>query len=217
MCRQRKRKPNAPVANQPTPPMIAARAFGACRGPPWNRTILATPSGGNWFHSLMAEFGPFEMIDLSNELGIEPIITLCSCGLPPSSFADLVEYCWAGANTTWGAQRVADGHPRPFRVRWFELGNEEYNKKFAATVEAMEAKATSLGMARTLYYMSPGGALRPEDVGNLSQLGLGEWAITPTCIAGLQWQTRGIPSIRLTEGLVGSPVHSGRATHVHWR
>jgi alpha-L-arabinofuranosidase len=40
----------------------------------------------------------------------------------PDEMADLIEYCWADANFTWGRLRIADGHPEPYRVRFVELG-----------------------------------------------------------------------------------------------
>ena len=40
--------------------------------------------------------------------------------------ADLIDYCHGGADTTWGAKRIADGHPQPYNVTTFELGNEQY-------------------------------------------------------------------------------------------
>ena len=42
-------------------------------------------------------------------------------GLAPSAFADLVEYCYGGANTTWGATRISDGHPQPYEIKYFEV------------------------------------------------------------------------------------------------
>ncbi len=47
--------------------------------------------------------------------------------------ADLVEYCNSpndGSNpnggTDWAAVRAANGHPEPYNVKWFELGNEPW-------------------------------------------------------------------------------------------
>ncbi len=46
--------------------------------------------------------------------GIEPIITIsaddgsCCSG---DDMANLVEYCYGDSTTTWGAQRIANGHP----------------------------------------------------------------------------------------------------------
>jgi alpha-L-arabinofuranosidase len=68
----------------------------------------------------------------------------------------MVEYMHGGADTTLGAMRMqADGHPAPYAVKWFELGNEEYNSDFTAQVEAMEARAVSLGLTgdKALHYI----------------------------------------------------------------
>lgn len=86
---------------------------------------------------------------------------------------------WVGVNTTFGALRAADGHAEPYRVKWFELGNEEYNPHFALQVAAMEAKAASLGMPKTLY-LFPGGGPKPADAENLSALGLGDHLVSDT-------------------------------------
>ncbi len=42
----------------------------------------------------------------------------------PEDWADLVEYLFGNATTTWGAQRYMDGHPAPYRATYFEIGNE---------------------------------------------------------------------------------------------
>ena len=45
-----------------------------------------------------------------------------------ASFAELVEYCWGNVTTPMGAKRKADGHPLPYKIRFFELGNEGSGK-----------------------------------------------------------------------------------------
>ena len=55
--------------------------------------------------------------------------------------AELVEYMYGDASSTWGKQRIADGHPNTYNVTHFELGNEGYNPGFAEQVAAMEARA----------------------------------------------------------------------------
>ena len=170
------------------------------RGPRWQRSILATASAGNWFHSTLTDFGIFEMIDLCNALEIEPVITLCVCGLQPQSFADLVEYAWGGLNTTFGKLRASDGHPLPYRVKWFELGNEEYNPHFGEQVAAMEAKAASLGMPKTLYYMFPGGGPKPEDAGNLSALELGDHLVSDIHSSATGATKTALPLLSATNG-----------------
>ena len=45
-------------------------------------------------------------------------------------------------------QRIQrDNHPEPYRLRFIELGNEQYNHDFVAQVKAMEARANEVGAA----------------------------------------------------------------------
>ena len=54
-------------------------------------------------------------------------IQYSSSHIPPATlfFIRLCRYCWGDASTTYGAIRVADGHPAPYRISTFELGNEQ--------------------------------------------------------------------------------------------
>lgn len=63
----------------------------------------------------------------------------------PADMADFVEYVNGDAATTWGARRVADGHPEPFDIHRIELGNEHlinasFAQKFNALAGAIWAK-----------------------------------------------------------------------------
>ena len=58
---------------------------------------------------------------MCNALGIEPIITTTDT-TSAEDFAGLVEYCWGNTTTPQGAKRVADGHPKTYNVKYFELG-----------------------------------------------------------------------------------------------
>lgn len=44
------------------------------------------------------------------------------------------------------------------RLKYIELGNEQYNSLYPAQVKAMEARATKLGKAKFFYYLSPNNA-----------------------------------------------------------
>ena len=60
---------------------------------------------------------------------------------------DLVEFCRGGADTTWGAVRIAMGHEQPFELRYLGIGNEqwqsEYYEHYEFFVEAFEKAARS--------------------------------------------------------------------------
>jgi hypothetical protein len=74
---------------------------------------------------------------------------------PHQKMADLVEFCYGDSDTTWGGKRHALGHPEPYAIKFFELGNEQYNYNYADQVAAMEKRASELGMGKTLFYMNP--------------------------------------------------------------
>ncbi len=39
---------------------------------------------------------------------------------------DLIEYCNGGVDTPWGAKRAANGHPKPFNLKFLGIGNENW-------------------------------------------------------------------------------------------
>ena len=43
---------------------------------------------------------------------------------------DLVEFCRGGADTTWGAVRIAMGHEAPFELKYIGVGNEQWAADF---------------------------------------------------------------------------------------
>jgi hypothetical protein len=101
------------------------------RGPPESRPPAV------WRDSLMTGFGPFEVADMAEELGMKFIYTTsaaCNKGLciacncvtnpaTPAAMAGLVEYSFGNASTTLGKQRIADGRRRPYlAMSHIELG-----------------------------------------------------------------------------------------------
>ena len=151
----------------------------------WTGAVWDRPSvGASWSsyghdaYNLIGGWGPFEMIDYAAALGAEPIITTTMTSTP-DELAGLVEYCWGNASTPLGARRIADGHPEPYRLRYVELGNEEYNGDYLAQVEAMEASAARVGAAGQLRYMFPDNpGVTGDDVARAARLGLGARLVT---------------------------------------
>ncbi len=70
------------------------------------------------------EIGIDEYIALCRELGAEPFITV-NAGLETASdAADWVQYCNGSTRTRWGKVRARRGHPKPYNVKYWSLGNE---------------------------------------------------------------------------------------------
>ncbi|HEX5890699.1 MAG TPA: alpha-L-arabinofuranosidase C-terminal domain-containing protein, partial [Pyrinomonadaceae bacterium] len=72
------------------------------------------------------DFGTDEFIMLSRALGTEPSITVNveGRGATVAEAAAWVEYCNGPATSKYGAMRAANGHPAPFNVKLWEVGNE---------------------------------------------------------------------------------------------
>jgi alpha-N-arabinofuranosidase len=69
---------------------------------------------------------------------------------------DEIEYVTGGANTKWGAQRVKDGHPEPFKLTYVEIGNEEwfdrsgsYDGRYTQFAKAIKDKYPNLLLIAT--------------------------------------------------------------------
>jgi alpha-N-arabinofuranosidase len=73
--------------------------------------------------------GVDEFIDLCRNLKAEPLIPLAVNIEDPNSaesIINLIEYCNGATSTQWGALRARNGHPEPYRVKYWEIGNEEW-------------------------------------------------------------------------------------------
>ena len=67
-----------------------------------------------------------------------------------------IEYVIGDAATKWGAQRVKDGYPNPFPLRYVEIGNEDwfdksgsYDGRFAQFYDAIKARYPQLQIIAT--------------------------------------------------------------------
>ncbi|HPX54062.1 MAG TPA: alpha-L-arabinofuranosidase C-terminal domain-containing protein [Bacteroidales bacterium] len=72
------------------------------------------------------DVGLHEFIAFCEILGTEPYIAV-NAGLGDSKQArEEVEYCNGSADTPMGRLRAANGHPEPWNVKWWSIGNEMY-------------------------------------------------------------------------------------------
>jgi alpha-N-arabinofuranosidase len=72
------------------------------------------------------EIGIDEFIALCREIGSEPSITVRLSENTPADAGDWVKYCNGGSDTPWGAVRARRGHPKPYDVKCWFVGNEIY-------------------------------------------------------------------------------------------
>ncbi|MGH9941513.1 MAG: alpha-L-arabinofuranosidase C-terminal domain-containing protein [Pyrinomonadaceae bacterium] len=73
-----------------------------------------------------SDFGTDEFIQLCRRIGAEPSITVNveGRGATAEEAAAWVEYCNGAATTKYGRLRARNGHPEPYHVKYWEVGNE---------------------------------------------------------------------------------------------
>ena len=80
-----------------------------------------------WWHDEESnQFGTDELVDLCRQVGAEPYICLNVGSGTPEEAAAWVEYCNYAGHTTRTGERAASGHPEPFAVRYWGVGNENW-------------------------------------------------------------------------------------------
>ena len=114
----------------------------------WKKMIGARaqrpPYAGHWYPYSSNGWGIFDFLNFSEAAGLVGIPDLDINESPPD-LADFMDYLNGPSDGEWGKQRVADGHPAPYRLKYIELGNEErvdenYFQKFKALAEVIWAK-----------------------------------------------------------------------------
>lgn len=73
-----------------------------------------------------SDFGTDEFVAFARAAGAEPAITVNveGRGATAEEAAAWVEYCNGAATTKYGAMRAVNGHLEPYRVKYWEVGNE---------------------------------------------------------------------------------------------
>ena len=119
----------------------------------WERTV------GNWdtrapfaddpWGGLQENFvGVEEFVQLVQYIGAEPLICIRWTGKTPQDAAAEIEYFNGNADTKWGRLRASNGHPAPYHVKYWQIGNEigapEYDASLKAFGEAMRQADPSI-------------------------------------------------------------------------
>lgn len=110
------------------------------------------PYRGHWYPYSTNAFGIEEFVAFCEGAGFEPAFAI-NIEETAEDAADLVEYLNGPVTSTWGRRRAQNGHPKPYGVRYIEIGNEEvlfegdnaaqydhYIERFQALYEAMHAR-----------------------------------------------------------------------------
>ena len=115
-------------------PGILRYPGGCFADTPQNNWLLSTGATDNrlspnrtWDLFLQRmDFGLDEYLAFCESLSIEPYITVNYQNGSPEEAAKLVEYLNGSQETEFGAKRAVNGHPEPYAVKYFEIGNEQW-------------------------------------------------------------------------------------------
>lgn len=83
-------------------------------------------------------FGTDEFIRLCRKVGCEPYICTNAGTGTPEEMAQWVEYCNLESEGCFAKQRIANGFAKPHRVKYWSVGNENYNDFEIGTRTAQE-------------------------------------------------------------------------------
>jgi alpha-N-arabinofuranosidase len=72
------------------------------------------------------DVGMDEFMTLCKLIGVEPYITVNAGFGDAHSAAEEVEYMNGAASTHMGAMRARNGHPEPYHIKYWDIGNEPY-------------------------------------------------------------------------------------------
>jgi len=100
-------------------------------------------------------FGTDEFLAYCAEVGTDPYICLnMGTGTLEEALA-WVEYCNGVGDTEWVRRRAESGHPEPYRVRYWALGNEMYGDWQVGALSAEEYVHTATRWARAIRMIDP--------------------------------------------------------------
>ena len=108
-----------------------------------------------WQEEESNRFGTDEFIEYCRKLGVEPYICVNMGTGAMQDAADWVEYCNATTDTYWANLRKKNGHPEPYNVKYWALGNEVYGSWQAGHKDAAAYSADALEFGKMMRWLDP--------------------------------------------------------------
>jgi alpha-L-arabinofuranosidase len=121
-------------------------------GPALERPVTYNEAWGGWTSKY---FGTDEFIRFCRELQVEPLICVNDGSGTPEEAAQWVEYCNGGIDTPMGARRAANGHPEPYNVRYWEIGNEVWGQWQVGACSADRFAERCISFAKVMKAADP--------------------------------------------------------------
>jgi alpha-N-arabinofuranosidase len=108
-----------------------------------------------WLSEESNRFGTDEFMAWCRAVGTEPVICLNMGTGTLDEALGWLEYCNGTGDTYWANQRRANGHPEPYRVRYWGLGNEMYGAWQLGQRSAEDYVATAQQWGKVLKLLDP--------------------------------------------------------------
>jgi alpha-N-arabinofuranosidase len=144
----------------------------------WNPTFLRWPGGNfasayHWMEGLgdrdkrpsyldfawnlweNNDVGMHEFMDLCDIMESEPVLTNNMGNGTVEESAAWVEYCNGDTNTKYGAMRAENGHPEPFNVKTWFVGNEQFGNWQKGHCDAETYARRYLEFSRAMREVTP--------------------------------------------------------------
>jgi alpha-L-arabinofuranosidase len=125
---------------------------------------LRPPYRGHWYPFSTNGFGIEEFLKFCEAAGFEPAFAI-NIEETAQDAADMIEYLNGEVTTIWGAKRAENGHPKPYKVKYIEIGNEEvlfngdvaaeythYIERFLDLYHAMKTKDPDLKFINSAWW-----------------------------------------------------------------
>ena len=138
------------------------------------------------------DIGTDEFMTLCRLTGVEPYITVNSGFGDARSAAEYVEYANSPATTPWGAKRAANGHPEPYRVKLWNIGNEMWGSYQYGYMPLAQYAVKHNLFAKAMRKVDPGivliasGAMPDTMTGSKESLKLGD-KLVPEYLGPADW------------------------------
>ncbi|WP_197027620.1 family 16 glycoside hydrolase [Prevotella sp. 10(H)] len=129
---------------------------------------------GNWYQFTTNGFGIVEFMQYAEAAGFIPSFAV-NIEETPEDMADMIEYFNGPVTSQWGRKRAQDGHPKPYGLKYIQIGNEEllfaddregyrhYIERFNLLYDAMTKKDPDLIFINSAWW-------RPESKENMEMV-----------------------------------------------
>ncbi len=100
-----------------------------------------------------------EIVQFCRHVGAEPLICVRVTGRTPEDAAKQVEYFNGPADTPMGRLRYENGHPEPYRIKHWQVGNELFGPEYEARLRAFCAAMKKADPTILLLSSYPSGGI----------------------------------------------------------